>query len=74
MKATTETSGGGIAYTVQVPNPDPAARRIVRAVFRRHAEEGLARAAVIDYERRVAEERPYEDAVDREEFRRRYGV
>lgn len=30
--------------------------------------------AVRDHERRVAEDRPYEDAIDREEFRRRYGV
>lgn len=29
---------------------------------------------VADYERRVAQDEPYEDTLDREEFRRRYGV
>ena len=29
---------------------------------------------VADYEQRLAENRPYENTVDREEFRRRYGV
>lgn len=53
---------------------DELFRQALQILGRPEREAGEFTAAVQDYVRRVAEGDPYEDTVDREEFRRRYGV
>ena len=53
---------------------DELLRQALEILGRPQRPVGEFAAAVKDYQRRVAEGNPYEDTIDREEFRRRFGV
>lgn len=57
-----------------VTTADELLRQALDLLGQRLLTGGEFDAAVEDYERRVAGGQPYEDTVDREELRRRYGV
>jgi len=57
-----------------VMTADELLRQALELLGQRLRPIGEFDAAVDEYERRVVEGEPYEDTVDREEFRRRFGV
>ena len=74
MRAVPTMPGPNIHYAGHMAGPPAYSVSAQPEATRADALSEKFGSAVEDYEQRLADGRPYEDTVDREGFRRRYGV